>query len=365
MSSNITLKQLQERINQEPDTLLHYHQLAQMLNMLGRWQQALHTVEQGLRRAKQSPSLQALRLQTLLYGQQLAAASKLSNQLLTDHPDNSHIKIAVATQRYWQGQLPDAIAIAREGIELILTKPIDSGHTSASKPPDTFASKGFEQQLWQLLSLLAQAGVRAFPTAGTLLGLVRDGHLLPFDKDLDLGLPFSQMQLAIDCLLQQGWWEESASNSLINPRSFRHRSGLVVDLCGIDPVPGSKLSIGGFWKAGIPTEWQRVIHYPVLQLKKTSRPEGNIWLLRNPEQLLSSLYGPSWTKPDPYFDSVVGAHNLMGFSLITEFYTYLHLYQYWQQRKWQKARGTLEAALKHRPTDLLFTTYKSLLIPFL
>lgn len=353
-----SIEGLEARLKEDPGSLLACFQLAQLFSYTHQFHKALTTLEQGLAQAPSTLSLLTLKLQVLLYAKRGPEAVRLAQELLDKYPDSHRVNIAVSIVRFWQGQLPDAVQLSQTAVASVITQPV---HEQNAVKPDNFHEKGFEQLLWKTLAELAQAGVRAFPTSGTLLGLVREGQLLPFDKDIDVGLPFSQMQQAIDCITQYGWQEEVSSSRLINPRSFRHPSGLVVDLCGYAPVRDDKRMLGGFWQAGTPTQWQRITIFPELHLESTTRSEGKVWQLVEPEVFLGSLYGPNWHIPDPGFDTIVGARNLKGFSLMTEFYCYFHLYNFWQARKWHKAEGTLNASLRHQPNNALLQQYSDAL----
>src|SRR5690606_29758848 len=157
----------------------------------------------------------------------------------------------------------------------------------------------------RVLAQLADAGVHAFATSGTLLGLVREGHLLPFDKDLDIGLPFAEMRAAIDVLLRSGWQHARAPKGMVNPVMLHDGQGLSLDLCGFVAEPGSGVALGGFWLKDAPDDWQRITQYPVMQLRQQRCPSGqSVWAVTDPDAWLASLYGPDWHIPDPDFDTV-------------------------------------------------------------
>lgn len=53
-----------------------------------------------------------------------------------------------------------------------------------------------------VLDLLEEAGIPYFIDHGTLLGIVRDGDLMPWDDDIDISVPVSHRKAAIACLLE-------------------------------------------------------------------------------------------------------------------------------------------------------------------
>lgn len=109
-------------------------------------------------------------------------------------------------------------------------------------PTPVFDSVAAQARLWQVLAALAGAGVHAFATSGTLLGLVREGSLLPFDKDLDIGLPFAEMDVATTFLLQNGWQLATTIQGMVNPVMLHDGQGLALDLCGFVAEAGTGTS---------------------------------------------------------------------------------------------------------------------------
>lgn len=59
-----------------------------------------------------------------------------------------------------------------------------------------------DPQLQQVVELLGGAGLRFWLDAGTLLGLLREGRLLPHDRDLDIGL-FEGQAEALEAVSQR------------------------------------------------------------------------------------------------------------------------------------------------------------------
>ena len=220
-------------------------------------------------------------------------------------------------------------------------------------PQPSFDSAAAAQRLWQVLPQLASGGIHAFATAGTLLGLVREGRLLPFDKDLDIGLPFNQMQAAVTLLLGSGWQRTSAPRGMVNPVMLDDGQGLSLDLCGYLAETDGGPALGGFWLQGAPADWQRVTQFPVLHLHKQHPPSGTVWTVTDPEAWLAALYGPDWRIPDPDFDTVISARNLRGFAVVTQCYAFSRIYEAWLQGRLHKAAALTCQSLRHLPDDAL------------
>lgn len=265
-------------------------------------------------------------------------------------PHDAQALAAAGSCLHLLGQLPQALQYYRAALVWQCCVPL---RLAAPPPAPAFDSAAAEQRLWQVLAQLAGTGVHAFATSGTLLGLVREGRLLPFDKDLDIGLPFDQMQAATAFLLQNGWHRAAAPQGMVNPVMLHDGQGLSLDLCGFVAEQGSGAALGGFWLQGVPADWQRVTQYPVLHLHQQQRAEGAIWTVTNPEPWLAALYGPDWRTPDPDFDTVIAAHNLRGFAVLTQCYAFSRIYDAWLKGRLQKAASLVRQSLRHLPEDVL------------
>lgn len=292
-----------------------------------------------------------------LQGSVLAAAGQHEQALacfraaLALTPDDGQLLASAGGCLHLLGRLPEALQCFRSALQV---QCITSLRLIQPPPLPTFDSNAAEQRLWQVLAQLAEAGVHAFATSGTLLGLVREGHLLPFDKDLDIGLPFSEMQAATDVLLRNGWQPIRAPKGMVNPVMLHDGQGLSVDLCGFMAEPGSGAALGGFWLKDAPTDWQRITQYPVLKLQRQRCPSGqSVWAVTDPDAWLASLYGPDWRIPDPDFDTVIAAYNLRGFALLTQCYAFSRIYARWLQGRLKKAAALTRQALRHLPQDAL------------
>lgn len=155
--------------------------------------------------------------------------------------------------------------------------------------------------LWRRVSevgaRLEGLGLSWFATSGTLLGLVREGSLLPYDDDVDLVVLLD----AVDEDSAARAWRRCRDDlvDLIRPQQL-HRVAKV-DQPGaptIDLFPG--------WVAG-----DRVFVWPwshgdvpraaVLPLARLDVGGVAVPMPRDPETLLAVNYGPSWREPDPLF----------------------------------------------------------------
>lgn len=286
------------------------------------------------------------------------SAQPLLERALALQAEHPAANIVYGTFLQKQGRLPEAVEYLRNALEFKLRTPHKAGQPRERRP--AFNKAETERLMWRTLSELAKAGVHAFASYGTLLGLVRDGSLLPHDKDIDFGLPHCEMERASRCLESNGWIE-SQNKFLTNPRAFFNPAkGVSLDLSGfvVDEVTGETFS--GFWLNNVPTEWQRHTRYIDIHLEKNESPEGEpIWALCDPEAWLVTIYGEDWEIPDTDFDTVIAAKNLCDFSLLTQTYAFARIYSQWEKGQIRKALALTRHTRQHLPSDVLMQTLEN------
>jgi len=270
------------------------------------------------------------------------------SKVLTLEPDSLIARAGVALMTMHQLKLPEAIVHFRAAVGILLTETVQDA------PPNSVANFNTRENaslLWHTLALLAKHNIHAVAHAGTLLGLIRQGSLLPGDKDLDIALPHHEMQGAVDCLLQNGWQINPLPMPLTNPISCRHaETGLVLDLCAVRVEASGKV-VSGLWTKAPRDDWQRItVFSQAFSIQQVMRPEGAIWSLIEPESWLTDLYG-DWKTPDPEFDTIIFAANMRGFSLLTQCYAYNRLLWNWKKGGLGKALRIARVINKHQPED--------------
>lgn len=253
-----------------------------------------------------------------------------------------------------QLKIDEAVTVLHQGLESLCLAPRVYNPRPVSSQ---YADPRIEALLWESLAQLAAGNVRAFAHAGTLLGLVREKRLLPFDKDLDLGLMRSELALAHIILSRNGWHLLPEIFHIENMASYRYKNtDIVIDLCGFEQEPSGENLLSGFRiNGGQPATWQRVTRYPgPLRLELFSGPAGKVWRLKEPASWLETIYGNTWQIPDPGFDTIIGAHNLIGFSSLTRWYAYSRIINSWLEGYWEKAlQLTRQVLERHVPNDQL------------
>jgi hypothetical protein len=340
----------QRAVNADPSSATYEYQLGRLLLKLNETELGILHLEKSVKLdgTAGAPTLELAQAYTQT--NRFDAARGLLDRVLASAPNAPQVHLICGTFFHKQGKLPESIDHLRTALELMLAHPET---VSNPKHKDNFDRPELERLLWTTLSQLALAGVHAFAAFGTLLGMVREGHLLPFDKDVDIGLPYGELDRAEKCLLANGWVGIPHPFTM-NPRSYVNMKVLVsIDVTGFVVDAASGATYEGVWIEGIPWEWNRFTRWPTLALEKTLSPHGSpIWALRDPETWLDTIYG-DWHTPDPYFDSIVAAKNLCGFSLMTQCYLLGRIYERWESRNYVKALATVRHGLRHCPDDAL------------
>jgi len=250
-----------------------------------------------------------------------------------------------------RGALPEAIACFREALTRLVEVP--PAPDLAPPPPKPLDNAAYLAALWPALHALAGAGVQAFAHAGTLLGLTRDGRLLRFDKDMDIGVLMDAMPAADATLRALGWQRGPNEFPFANLAGYRHPgSGAWLDVCGFAVEPGTGLWLGGFWLPGLPREWQRVSEYPDPALRQIASPAGAVWAVADADAWLTTMYG-DWRTPDPDFDTLISSRNQRGFALLTQCFAFFRLARRWMEGDPRRALALAHQIRRRVPDDAL------------
>lgn len=191
-----------------------------------------------------------------------------------------------------------------------------------------FTSGYAETLLKSTCALLARQNIIAFPFAGSLLGLEREGRLLEFDKDIDIAVWMNSLDACCRLLEENGWSHLAMGIEYRNYRDYIHNeSGITLDVCGLEYRNKNQV-VGGFSLPGYPDAYQRISVFPHLELERRDTPQGEIWYPVQPEKILTAFYG-DWRTPNPHWDTVVSALNLEKFTLLVRCYAYHRLVKHW------------------------------------
>ncbi|MCX6401960.1 MAG: hypothetical protein NTX33_18760 [Propionibacteriales bacterium] len=188
-----------------------------------------------------------------------------------------------------------------DGLEISLDK--------AGRFSPTFSVRSEEQLLPlldamdQVVAMLEELGIAAFPAYGTLLGAVREGTFLGHDSDADLGY-VSSYTTPVDVMresfeLQRKVVDRGFATHRYSGGAFRidvaEADGSVrgLDLFGGFHDHGTLFLLG---EVGVPfeTEWLYPFGTCTLMGREFQCPA-------RPEKLLEAMYGASWRVPDPAY----------------------------------------------------------------
>lgn len=167
--------------------------------------------------------------------------------------------------------------------------------------------------LADIYAAAAETDTRPFLMWGTLLGAVREGRLLPHDRDLDIGLlpaDYAARDKLIGALLDRGYlyiedWRYKF-------RLLRRDHLLHIDFDLFYPAGERTICLvgkepGGYYGATFPA---RVFGTPrpldILGLE--------VLVPEMPEAVLETIYGPNWRTPDPAYDSSTDLRNRLHFA---------------------------------------------------
>lgn len=156
-------------------------------------------------------------------------------------------------------------------------------------------------ELAQLLKWLNEEfKVKAFISSGTLLGITRDGKLIPHDDDVDIcyvsnerteDAILAEREKIISFLREKGCW--LASSGLAHYWCKTPKGVLLDIFTGF--TEGENCSMN-------PLRRNRVKQADVLPVSTVQISGVDLYIPNNPEALLKVNYGESWSIPDPLWE---------------------------------------------------------------
>ena len=191
--------------------------------------------------------------------------------------------------------------VNRDGAPLALDKSMKKVLTFDTRSADHV--EPLLDAIADVLATLKEAGLDAFLAYGTLLGAVREQHLIGHDSDADLGY-VSQHEYPVDVIR-----ESFQLHRFLVAAGYRvtrySAAAFKVDVVESDGSVRGLDVFGGFMRDGflymmgeIRTPFRREWVFPL----GTAVLEGREFPVpAEAERLLAATYGPSWRTPDPAF----------------------------------------------------------------
>jgi hypothetical protein len=208
-----------------------------------------------------------------------------------------------------------------------------------------------------LRTRLNSAGIPWCLYAGTLLGVFRDGDVLPYDKDLDLALPaIVDRQQLIRRLTEAGGFHLHHRYAVHSEPTYRYsisfahaEHGVFVDLFFLHQEGESH------YLAGVDHPVQPILcRIRRFDFRLHPWRDGQWPIPSQPEQVLEDIYGKDWQHPDPGYDTVISNPCRIPQSIpVVLCYGYARLYNCLREHNWQGGRSYCRQLLARHPDPLL------------
>lgn len=163
----------------------------------------------------------------------------------------------------------------------------------------------------EYMQVAREANVGVMCAFGTLLGVVRDNGLIPFDFDIDTALLKEEDRVTMErALLSHGYskFRQFEVKDEIILQTW-YKKGIYIDLFSVLHDEGGSV-LYSFWrhpnkfyKTGIYEEYKVMFHQiPEISKVVTKRIyDFDVQIPENAEEVVETLYGKGWRVPDPKF----------------------------------------------------------------
>jgi len=309
----------------------------QVLIKAHRWQDVPDLMTQLLAREPNHPQVRQLQLQCFLQEERFAEAEPLAASLCEASPTPDHLN-SYGIVLMNLGRCDEAVALFRRGVSYCLNNP---PRESDAVPPRPYMDVGLAREaLLALHTTMGQLKVPFFLAFGTLLGIVRDGELLPHDKDMDVGLPWQTPRLPlVEALLSHGYVCPQLESYRRAPPDWyltvvHQHTGITIDFFFAKPVD-NKVEMG-FSKGSERMSWA----FAPFKLTAVDYAGQSFKAPSNAMSHLEEVYGTQWDIPDANFDSCLVAPNLGSHSRrLSQAMGLNRLLGLLVKKNWKKAHG--------------------------
>ena len=307
----------------------NYYGLAHCYQKLGYTVHAIEALNEGIARYPQNIDLQILLVQIYLCTHNVDAVKEILEPLYATNKEDlrvtaKYLDYCIAINDYHKaktlfpflskkggnhigilnniglvyiemGDMHSAMQTFRKGFKVFLSNPLPP---TKQKPQEFMDQEAGKKGLLAIKKALDELGVPFLLAAGALLGIYRDGDLLPHDKDIDLMLPWNIPRLElINAVSRYGFVCFSSKEDIAGEQGqwnialVHLASGATIDFFFLKPE-GDKL-IHSIYKNG-----------KILSISETNTGRGQIeyagqtfWTYGNIELYFIEKYGEDWRTP--------------------------------------------------------------------
>jgi hypothetical protein len=165
----------------------------------------------------------------------------------------------------------------------------------------------------EIIDILENESIKPFPAFGSLLGLVRDGKFMDYDKDADLGIfveNYDEIHRIVSKICEV---LKFTAPTMINQSKERHTWNVgIFDTERVTAIDlfffyrqADHIEAGTYSPCAV-LKWE----FEPFELVRSSLVGKEYWLPNNVEKHLTELYG-NWREPVEVWDSLVNCPNLM------------------------------------------------------
>lgn len=245
-----------------------------------------------------------------------------------------------------QGQFTEAQQELHHAVQALFKRlqtenfsPVRTDHQGT--PRQLIHQERARQVLTKLCQQFAQAHIPCCLFAGTLLGVVRNGDILEYDKDLDLAIPAQiDRQRVIDAIASLAEFQIILSFGTAEEKQWRDsmslfhaESCLSIDLFFLHEDGDAHFLTGAFHPhQSLLCRLPRFTFTPFVWRDQD-------WLIPNdPERYLEAVYGKQWRIPDSQFDTVISNPSRIRAAIPGALcYAYSHLFHALKTANWKRA----------------------------
>lgn len=287
-------------------------------------------------------------------------AEEFSKRALALDPQSEKAHLTLGMIALKNGALEES----KKSLQAAITSAMQRPQSIYRQPPRPITVYKARQALLEAHQCLQEANIPFFLCSGTLLGIVRGGDILEYDKDMDIGVPAHiDRQQALAALIAHGQFKlgnpelASAENWNWNFCVVHTETNIALDLFFYHPD-------GTHFLCGLNTKPNPILSRPRKFKTETLTWHNIEWQIPSPpEQYLSDFYGEEWRIPDPFFDTVVSSRCQTPESRPVRCgFGYVKLYDALSGGRWRKAYGYCVQILYFGTDDFIAQIQSWLLI---